>query len=119
VTSFSDASEADPRSHNLSTVLFSLTLKGVVSSSLSGRGGAYQDVIRLYVSVHYVCFPEQTQGQKKLVGISTDSADVEANVFSKSFDNVAKIHTKWWDQTSTETNGLGRTSLIDSNTRQR
>jgi hypothetical protein len=99
--------------------LFSLTLKGVVNSSLSGRGGAYQDVIRLYVSVHYVCFPEQTQGQKELVGISTDSADVEANVFSKSFDNVAKIHTKWWDQTGTETNGLGRTSLIDSNTMQR
>lgn len=117
--SFSDTSEAEPKSQILTTVLFSLTCN---TMRLSGNFDSDsiktdQDIVWLNVGVHDICLFQQRQSKEQLVSVRADSTNVQSNVLAKLFNNISEVHTMRMVSSGTIT--LVITNLRDSNTRQR
>lgn len=65
---------------------------------MSSHGRTHQYIVRFDVRVHDVGFLEQTQGKEELMCISSYGLDVQADIFSKAFDNVPEIHAVFMRQ---------------------
>ena len=75
--SFSDMSEADPKSHNFRTVFCSLTCIEIhQKDTINENTLTYQDIIGLDVCVHNIRLLEQTQRQKELVSVRPNGTDI-------------------------------------------
>lgn len=93
--SFSEASDAEPRSHNLSTVFCSFTCPATIVNKMNWKESElpHQDIIRFDVGMHDVALLQEIQGEEELFGIYSDSSNVQSNILAKAFDDVSKIHT--------------------------
>ena len=92
--SFSEASEAEPRSHSLRRFFASFTYgEGLSTTTGMNTEVTNQDIIRLNIRVHNVAFTQKTHSKEQLVSVRPHGADVESNIFAKTFHNISQIHT--------------------------
>jgi len=89
--SFSDASDADPRSQIFSILRDSLTWSRESKPQSTLAGGTYQDVVWLEVCVENVTLTQQAQAKKHLLGIGTNGFQVNANIPSKFLQYFSEI----------------------------
>jgi hypothetical protein len=92
--SFSDASDAEPRSQILRTVWFSFTWHQSAFGLKLLATGTDQNIVRFEICVQYVAFPEQRQSEEHLMGIRTDSWETDTDIADPRFlENISEIHT--------------------------
>ena len=53
---------------------------------------AYQDVVRLDISVHDIAIGQQLEGQEELTTVDSHCANVEPNVFAETLDHITQVH---------------------------
>lgn len=89
--SFSDASDADPRSQIFSMLRDSLTWSRKSKPQNTHGWGFYQDVVWLEVCVENVTLAQQAQAKKHLLSIGTNGFQVNANIPSEFLQYFSEI----------------------------
>ena len=92
--SFSDASEAEPRSQSLTTVLLSLTWRYPISIGTTKEDRTDQDIVGLDVGMHDIHLLQQAERQEELMGVRPNGFDVEADVLAEALHDFAQVHAR-------------------------
>ena len=82
--SFSEASDAEPRSQIFSRLRDSLTSSKLVQWANIARGPAtHEHIVRLEVRMKDVAFPQEAQTQEHLLCVRSDRSQIYAHVSPK------------------------------------
>lgn len=89
--SFSEASEAEPRSQILSTLRDSLTLTISTTRCMLRRPVTHKNIVRLKICVEDVAFAQETQTQEHLLGVCSDCLKINTYISTKLFQDFAEV----------------------------